>query len=198
MSETDAESQPVDTANVFVLVRAFAASRQRLSRIARGIVKPHDIEDIVQETFLRTLEASFRAPIHHPRSFMETTARNLALNFATLRDNRPREALEDPDDAGSVLAAELPGPDDCVDSQARFLLFCRAVRRLPVQCQRAFLLKKVYAMRREEIARYLGITESTVQKHIAKGMVMVTEYMESMSAERQHDAALPPRAGAKR
>ncbi len=66
--------------------------------------------------------------------------------------------------------------------QERFLLLCRAVRELPVQCRRAFVLKKVYGMSRKEIADYMGLSESTVQKHIAKGMVMCTEYLEAQQA----------------
>lgn len=176
------------------LVRAFTASRRALGRIARGFVKPHDIEDIVQETFLRTFEASIHTKIHHPRSFMEATARNIAVNFASLHDNRPKDAIDDTEAPAVPLIADSPEPGDCVDAQARFLLFCRAVRRLPLQCQRAFLLKKVYGMRREEIARYLGIAECTVQKHIAKGMVMVSEYMESMQVP-DDEAARSTRAG---
>lgn len=198
MNDRTAASEPEDPASTSLLLRTFAASRQALGRIARGFVKPHDIEDIVQETFLRTLEASFRTEIRHPRSFMETTARNLALNFATLTDNRPKGTLDDLEIPGRALATEQPGPEDCVESEARFLLFCRAVRRLPVQCQRAFLLKKVYGMRRAEIARYLGITESTAQKHIAKGLLMVTDYMESMAAERPDPGSVAPRARAGR
>lgn len=160
------------------LVGTFDACRRSLARIARAFVRPHDIEDIVQETFLRTYEASIHTQIRHPRSFMEATARNLAVNFAVRLDNAPKQDIDALFERS--LPSEAPPVEDCVDSQERLLLFCRAVRRLPVQCRRAFLLKKVYGLRRHEIAQYLGINESTVQKHIAKGMAMVTEYMAAM------------------
>ena len=169
--ETDAQS---------ALVRVFGRCRKSLAQIARAFVKPHDIEDIVQETFLRTYEASIHAEIRHPRSFMETTARNLAVNFAVRLDNAPKQDIDALFDAS--LPHDAPPLEDCIDSQERLRLFCGAVRRLPVQCRRAFLLKKVYGLRRHEIAEYLGINESTVQKHIAKGMAMVTEYMEAMTS----------------
>ncbi len=63
----------------------------RLPRIARAIgriVRPDDVDDIVQETFLRCYQASGRTTVRHPRSFMLTTARNLALNRIDLADNR--------------------------------------------------------------------------------------------------------------
>jgi RNA polymerase sigma-70 factor (ECF subfamily) len=64
--------------------------------------------------------------------------------------------------------------------QERFFHLCGAVRTLPVQCRRAFVLKKVYGLSRREIAEYMGLSESTVQKHIAKGMTMCAEYMEEL------------------
>jgi RNA polymerase sigma-70 factor (ECF subfamily) len=45
------------------------------------------------------------------------------------------------------------------------------VAQLPLQCRRAFLLKKVYGLSQKEIAGYLGISESTVEKHVAKGLL---------------------------
>ncbi len=90
------------------------------------------------------------------------------------QEQRQLLAIERPE----VPDAELPLPEDCVDSQERLRVFCRAMRRLPVQCRRALLLKKVYGLDRQEVARHLGISESTVQKHICKGMALIVEYMD--------------------
>jgi DNA-directed RNA polymerase specialized sigma24 family protein len=53
---------------------------------------------------------------------------------------------------------------------------------LPLQCRRAFLLKKAYGLSRKEIASYMGITESTVQKHVAKGVMLCAEYLHALEA----------------
>jgi DNA-directed RNA polymerase specialized sigma24 family protein len=68
--------------------KAFLSFRARLARAVARIVLPRDVEDIVQETFLRCYQASAKATIRHPRSFMLTTAKNLALNHVTKADNR--------------------------------------------------------------------------------------------------------------
>ena len=62
-------------------------------------------------------------------------------------------------------------------------MFCRAVGGLPEQCRRAFILKKVYGLSQQEIADRLSISQSTVEKHIAKGLLMCREYMESTSRQ---------------
>jgi len=66
-----------------------------------------------------------------------------------------------------------------VDSQERFLHFCRAVRALPLQCRRAFILKKVYGLSQREIAAYLEISESTVEKHVARGTLDCWSYLDA-------------------
>ncbi|MCB1674664.1 MAG: helix-turn-helix domain-containing protein [Halioglobus sp.] len=57
------------------------------------------------------------------------------------------------------------------------LLFTEAAKTLPAQCQRVFLLKRVYGYSHKEIARELGISISTVEKHAAAGLKRCLEYM---------------------
>ena len=57
-----------------------------------------------------------------------------------------------------------------VVSDDEFAKFCEAVRFLPEQCRRAFVLRKVYGFSQREIAEVMSIAESTVEKHIALGV----------------------------
>jgi RNA polymerase sigma factor (sigma-70 family) len=163
------------------LVQTFLRLRTRIARAIGRIVRPDDVDDIVQETFLRCYQASARVTVRHPRSFMLTTARNLALNHIDLADNRLVAGVETFDEAAVPLYRDMPG-ENSPEVQERFLVLCRAVQALPVQCRRAFVLKKVYGMSRKEIADYMGLSESTVQKHIAKGMLMCSEFLEAHRA----------------
>jgi RNA polymerase sigma factor (sigma-70 family) len=158
------------------LLGIFLRFRRRLSRAVGRVVQPHDIEDIVQEAFVRCYEASRTTRIRHPRSFLLATAKNLAINHVVRADNRLAERVASFDESAVPLYTQAPEPS--AESQEQFLLLCRAVSQLPVQCRRAFILKKVYGLSRKEIAEYMGITESTVQKHVAKGLLMCAEYLE--------------------
>lgn len=148
-----------------------------LRRLVGRIVNPHDVDDILQETFIRTYAASEKTEIRHPRSFMLRTARNLALNHVTSAYSK-RTQMED------FSSIEVYGSEESLESQfeskERFLGFCRAVRDLPAQCRRVFVLKKVYGLSQEEIAAYLGISPSTVEKHVAKGLLLCKESMHAM------------------
>ena len=152
-----------------------------LARVEGRIAKPHDIEDIVQETFLRSYEAAGKTEIRHPPSFMLRTARNLALNHVTRADNRLTDQIEDSAASDVYLASETL--ESQLESKERFLLFCRAVRKLPVQCRRVFILKKVYGLSQKEIAEFLSISQSTVEKHVAKGLLTCTNLMQHSESQ---------------
>lgn len=160
-----------------VLASVFVECRSLLARFVGRIVKPQDIDDVLQETFIRTYAASESTDIKHPRAFMLRTARNVAINHVTSAYST-RTHLEDFSSADVYpdtvdLASEF-------ESRDLFLGFCRAVRTLPTQCRHVFVLKKIYGLSQHEIAEYLDISESTVEKHVAKGLIMCRDAMLSM------------------
>ena len=164
------------------LLDEFLACRSALSRVLGRILNRHDIDDILQETFIRACAAAEKTEIRHPRSFMLKTARNLALNHVGTAYNR-RTQVED-FSSGDVSISEVSLIVESVEaeleSKERFLGFCRVVRALPPQCRRVFVLRKVYGFTQQEIAVYLHISESTVEKHVVKGLLLCKASMKEM------------------
>jgi RNA polymerase sigma factor (sigma-70 family) len=166
------------------LVDVFQRYRKALAKAVARIVKPGDIEDIVQETYLRLYQAAKRQPIRHPKSFMLKAARNLALSHVVRADAMNHlgtqgiqfESEEEADRFERQQVA-FESPEAEAQAEEEFLIFCRAIRELPLQCRRAFLLRKVYGLSQDEVARELRISESTVEKHIAKGLIACSAYM---------------------
>jgi RNA polymerase sigma-70 factor (ECF subfamily) len=66
--------------------------------------------------------------------------------------------------------------------------FCRSTRALPRQCRRAFLLRKVYGLSQREVATRLGVTEGTIEKHIAKAMFECVRYMQANGYLQRQDS----------
>ena len=66
-----------------------------IKRYINKIVSPDDIDDIIQETFIRTYEADLKEEIKYARSFMLKTAKNLALNHVNKWDNKYNDPLDD-------------------------------------------------------------------------------------------------------
>lgn len=157
------------------LLEIFLASRRRLAGLVGRFVRPDEIEDIVQETYVLSYVASRSQEIRNPQAFMMRVARNIALKHIDRSERKVTCSIEDVDelDLVSGMDTEL----HC-QSQERFLEFCRAVSALPTSCRRVFILKKIYGLSLDEISSFLGISVSTVEKHVAKGLALVIENMQ--------------------
>lgn len=161
------------------LFQIFSSLRVSLVRLVASIVPQKEIEDIVQETYVRVCEVEQPSQIRCQRSFMLTIARNLAFDYikkaetrlATSLDNTELQALQD---------LEVSDTDEIytkVLADQEFSHFCEALRCLPAQCRKVFVLKKVYGYTQKEIAQHLNLSESTVEKHVAQGIKHCTQYM---------------------
>ncbi|MCH8073777.1 MAG: RNA polymerase sigma factor [Proteobacteria bacterium] len=156
----------------------YMSLRGSLARAVLGIVPPKEIEDIVQETYVRVCQVQSKEKIREPRSFLFKTARNLALDHVKRAESRLVVSVEDTGETGFGEAERSADETfDRVASNEEFSHFCEAVRQLPLQCRRAFVLKKVYGCSQREIARDMNLSESTVEKHIAQGIKRCTYFM---------------------
>lgn len=163
-------------------IDTYLALRGRLSRLVLGIVPPKEVEDIVQETYVRVCQIENKDSIREPRSFLFRTARNLALDYVKRAENRLNQGTGDIDE----LDLADVGLDDAtfaqVTSNEEFALFCDAVRNLPKQCRRAFVLKKVYGYTLREIAEEMGVGQPTVESHIVAGTKKCVQYLRDVES----------------
>lgn len=153
------------------LNKVFLSLRASIARSVGGIVPPKEIEDIVQETYVKACQAAHKSEIRAPRSFLYRTARNLALDHVKKAETRLTVSADEYTSAQPGIQHNMADETlERVCSDEEFARFCQAVRRLPVQIRRAFVLKKVYGYTQREIAAEMGLSESTVEKHIAQGI----------------------------
>lgn len=166
------------------IANLFMALRSTLSRAVSRLVPPKEVEDIVQETYVRVCQVETPEQIQFPRSFMLRTAQNLALDHLKRAETRLNISLDDELDL--ELAGYTTRADETFDRVAanqEFGFFCEAVRQLPLQCRKAFVLKKVYGYSQKEIALNLDISENTVEKHIATGIKRCAQFMAELKQD---------------
>ncbi len=165
------------------LDRAYLSIAGRLKRAVAGIVPPKEVEDIVQEAYVRACQAEQVSPITSPRSYLFKTVRNLALDHMKRAETRLSDSYDEELPGIEEQSAYGADPLGEAVSHEEFSLFCEAVRLLPAQCRLAFVLKKVYGYSRREIAEHMGVSENTVQTQIARGMKASLQFMERRERE---------------
>lgn len=164
--------------------RFFKESRDALRRYIRRLVRSEAAADeIVQEAFLRTYEQG--STVQTPRAFLFSTARNLAT------DRRRRERIAATDSMGDLEDSRVAGSGESLDealiADEASRLLKRAIDRLPPQCQAAFTLKVFHGYSYKEIGATLGLSERTVEKHIARGLERTHSYLRTRYSSGRED-----------
>ena len=137
-----------------------------------------DIEDLVQETYVRMYALPDFHLVESPKALLFRIAHNLAVERARRHKAQATDTVGDLETL-SVFSKEAP-PEEQTDARRRFESFCVAVERLPPVCRRAFVLRKVHKLSHAEISEVLGVSESTIEKHVAKGLVRCREYLREL------------------
>ena len=81
------------------------------------------------------------------------TAKNLAYDHLTCRNTHGRRQRRGCGSAESAISGVEDETFHNNATQQEFKLFCDAVRALPKQCRRAFVLKKVYGYSLERLPK---------------------------------------------
>jgi len=151
------------------IFKVFGATEPVLKRFVRKFVSStHDVDDICQETVTRALEVERCRKIDQPGAFLFGIARNVIRERL---DKQSRSLVDFIDDFSTLdYASEEPPIEQMLDSRRQLQLFMQAVANVPPQCQRVFIMKKVYGYSHKEIADRLDISISTVEKHVAAGL----------------------------
>ncbi len=136
-----------------------------------------DIDDLLQETFVRVLQMHARRPdrIYAVKPLLFTTARNLALDQLRRRQVVKLDGL--PEDESAQLAEDRPGVSETVSRRQELQLLTEAIQALPERCRQVLTLRKIYGLPQKEIAGQLGISEHTVEAQVGVGVRRCAEYL---------------------
>lgn len=163
----DAEVRPHEPALRGYLRGAFPAVR--------------DVDDLVQESYLRMWRARAAQPIQSAKAFLFTVARRLALDHVRREAISPISGVNDL----SGLPVIIEGPDavEAISAQEKIRLLAEAVGSLPGRCREIVLLHKIHGLPQREVAARLGLAEKTVENQVALGVKRCEEFFRRRGIE---------------
>lgn len=150
----------------------FPALRSRLVRAAARMLGGHaEAEDVVQETYLRALEAGDMPEPDSAQAWLTTVMRNLAIDRLR-RDNWMQRWLRDAD----ARALEAPSAQaDAAQAEAIEQALRSIAARLSPAEGAAVLLREVFEASFREIAQASGKTEAACRQQLHRALLRLRQ-----------------------
>ncbi|MSU51256.1 MAG: sigma-70 family RNA polymerase sigma factor [Opitutus sp.] len=133
-----------------------------------------DHDDLVQETYIRTLRAHEGGRVPCARAFLFTTARNAAIDLFRRRLGHTHEEISE--FTALPLLDEAPDIAEGAERAQRLEVLLEAILALPERCRQVMMLRHLDGLAYKEIAGRLGISPETVKVHMIKGVKDCTRY----------------------
>jgi RNA polymerase sigma-70 factor (ECF subfamily) len=127
-----------------------------------------EVDDLVAECLARAYAVPDFGRFDAGRAFLFQIARNLLIDAARREKVVSLDLMADLDllQVDGRVEAGLQARDELRRLQA-------SIDTLPIQCRRVFLLRRVYDRSTTEIAEEMGLSVSTVEKHLTKAVTRV-------------------------
>jgi len=132
-----------------------------------------DVDDIVQETYSRLMTAESVQHVHDTRSYTFQVAGSVVIDH--LRRMKVVSIASMPDLDYLEVVSEEPSPERQVIDRDELHRLATMIARLPGRVRDVFTLRRVYGLSQREVAEKLEIAESTVEKHMARGFLLMLE-----------------------
>lgn len=136
--------------------------------LRRGRQAECDVDDIIQEAYAKLVMVADVSDIRNVRAYFFRTAYSVLVSrvrrksVVSIRSLAEVESLQ--------LAVDELTPEDTVMARNELQVLAEMISRLPEKTRKIFLLSRVSGLSQKEVSRRTGIAESTVEKHIAKGL----------------------------
>lgn len=134
-----------------------------------------EAEDLTQQVFLRLMNALHRDDVQNIEAFLFTIASNLVRDHHRRRLRRSADTTVSVDaDLIGALSKEIVedrSPERVLIGEETVAATLRSLDELGERTRDIFILFRLENMKQRDIAALYGISQSTVEKHVAKAVL---------------------------
>ncbi len=146
--------------------------RGQVSRATRR----DDAEDLLHDAWVRMTERA--AAVDNAEAFLVRSAANGGRDaYRRERRQRPSSQISETQIAG--VRDDVPLQDEALIARHRLERLLQGIDQLSPRTREVFLMHRLDGRKHREIAAELGITQSAVEKHVAKAVEVLTNWMEN-------------------
>jgi RNA polymerase sigma-70 factor (ECF subfamily) len=127
-----------------------------------------DVDDVVQESYLRIWKARAAHPIDSAKGFLFTIARHLAIDW--VKKSQATAEIEGRDLLALSVVDQEPDAFERLSYQEKVDLLSDVLAELPDRCREIVVLRRLRCLPQKEVAARLGISERTVENLLARGL----------------------------
>ncbi len=186
VEESEAPVKPLrsdDSPNARWFAEEVRPHEAELRSYLRGKFAAHlEIDDLIQETYARLLQAREQTQLRSTRGYLFTIARNVALDAFRRRRVLVIDGVAELDLL--PVLEDRPGIADAVARDQELQLLAEAIQALPERCRQVITLRKLHGLSHREIAQRLGITENTVNAQVAIGVLRLRDLLQARGVHR--------------
>ncbi|WP_298673106.1 RNA polymerase sigma factor [uncultured Sphingomonas sp.] len=140
-------------------------------------VPENDVDDLVQDVFLRIQSAQADEPVKNIESYLFTTAHNVLAN--RYRDQATRSALMRRELTESAEVIDLLTPERIVIGLEEYERVITAICDLPPRVRQAFELNRFEGLTYQAIANRMGIRMNSVKELIHRALGRIAKELET-------------------
>ncbi|MBI1648835.1 RNA polymerase sigma factor [Hyphomicrobium sulfonivorans] len=168
-------AHPIEIDSLGLLNRAIEEHYEEMKATLRRRGHGSDAADIIHELYIRFAEQPEKlGRAHSIRAFLSRAAVNLGIDRAR-RNGLEQRIFSGSEAEGLAVPASTPAPDFMLEVTDRLRRLKDAIGELPRTRRAIFVLHRLHQLPPDAIARKLGITRVTVDRHLRAALLHCLE-----------------------
>lgn len=156
------------------LVRCVVPHEPALRAWLQGRQPPGlEVDDIVQETYARLIAADSVEQVRNIKNYTFQTAYSVIATHLRRAKVVSLQTMSNVEDL--EMASPEPQPEQHAIGRDELQRLAEAIAALPGKVRDVFILRRVQGLSQREIAKRTGLAESTVEKHISRGILLMMD-----------------------